>query len=99
MPPPQTRPQPTLWQAVGPNRPPLPPPVPPPPPAIAPLLSTMPTDGPWAETTGRSLAMSMARSGRSMPGSLSQIYMSASMPAPRSTASSISKLAEYEARE
>jgi len=91
MPPPRTRPQPTLWQAVGPDRPPAPPPVPPPEPAIAPLLSTMPTDGPWAETTGRSLAMSMGRSGRSLPGSLAQI-------AARDSNASISKLAEYEAR-
>ena len=50
MPPPRTRPEPTLWQAVGPERPPPPQPVPEPPPAIAPLLPTMPTDGPFAES-------------------------------------------------
>lgn len=42
MPPPQTRPQPSVWEAVGPSRMPPPPPVPAPPPAIAPLLSTLP---------------------------------------------------------
>jgi len=101
IPPPRTRPQPTLWQAVGPNRPPPPPPVPPPEPAVAPLLSTLPVDGPWAETTGRSLAMSMARSGLSMPSSLRDLSASmpsAAAPAPRATASSIAKLQQYEAR-
>ena len=66
--------------------------VPPPEPAIAPLLSTMPTDGPWAETTGTKLALSMSRSGRSMPGSLDVIAANAS------SRSGIAKLAEYEAK-
>jgi uncharacterized membrane protein YgcG len=51
IPPPRTRPEPTLWQAVGPERPPPPEPVPPPPPPIAPLLPTMP-DGFLERTLG-----------------------------------------------
>jgi len=45
MPPPRTRPQLSVWEAVGPNRPPPPPPPQPPPPMNAPLLSTIPPSG------------------------------------------------------
>jgi len=43
MPPPRTRPELTLWESVGTDRPPKAPPPPPPPPMPAPLLSTIPS--------------------------------------------------------
>jgi len=43
MPPPRTRPELSLWETVGTDRPPKPPPPPPPPPMPAPLVSTIPS--------------------------------------------------------
>ena len=104
IPPPRTRPVPTLWQAVGVNRPPPPPPVPEPGPAIAPLLSTIPQDGPWANSTAGTIArtaLSATRSGGMGGGMGSTHGFGASASAASfasSTGASISKLAEYEAR-
>ena len=109
IPPPRTRPEPTLWQAVGPERPPPPDPVPPPPPPIAPLLPTMP-DGFLERTLGASgfgsgkdfgASQDFSRTGGS--NFAAEVAAAANPPAPgtgesRRSAASIKKLAEYEAR-
>jgi len=99
IPPPRTRPQATLWQSVGPNRPPPPPPLQPPEPAIAPLQSTIPTSGPWAERTmamrtGGSLAMSSTSPAKLSATAGSSPAMSATAP----PVGGLMKLAAYEAR-
>ena len=102
LPPPRTRPKPTLWQAAGPNRPPPPPPVPEPAPAIAPLLSTIPQDGPWASSTAGTIAREALRaSSRSMgelASSMASLGNSSCMSATSSSkVGGLAKLAQYEA--
>jgi len=85
IPPSRTRPEPTLWQSVGPNPPPPPPPVPAVEPAIAPLLSTIPRSGPWAERTfGRSQPLGMSSTAPAKVGGLQKLaeYEAASSYSP-----------------
>lgn len=93
MPPPRTRPQPTLWQAVGPDRMPPPPPLPGPPPAIAPLLSTVPS-GFAASISGKFQGSNFSSTSAPPP---SAPPPAAPAAAPARTGG-ISMLAEYEAR-
>ena len=95
LPPPRTRPEPTVWQAVGPDRPPPPDPVPPPPPAIAPLLPTMPpnfieTVKAGGMTRAAQIAASMERLDAPAPAFAST--------APASVTPGLKMLAEYESR-
>jgi len=88
LPPPRTRPEPTLWQAVGPNRPPPPEPVPPPHAPVAPLLSTMPPGFADSAKLGRTGGF----------GSTGGRDFGATMPAAASSKAGIGMLAEYESR-
>lgn len=92
LPPPRTRPEPTLWQAVGPNRPPPPQPVPPPHAPIAPLLSTLPPGFAESAKMGLSGKLGSSASGRD--------FAASAPPAPASAPKGpgIGMLAEYESR-
>jgi len=103
MPPPRTRPEPTVWQAVGPDRPPPPPP-PPPPPAIAPLLATVPPEFVASAKLGASYRTEL---GHSLAASEFPPALANSAPALTSAAAPVSApgkgpglkmLAEYESR-